>query len=312
MQVVLLFPGQGSQKPGMAKDVAEAFPVAKAALGAADEALGVSLSKLMFDGPAEELTLTHNAQPALLAHGAAVWTVVKDKVAPQTVAAAGHSLGEFTAYHAAGSLSIEDAVKLVRRRGELMYETGVQRPGAMAALLGETSRPIEEICDEATKAAGTVVPANYNCPGQLVISGESAGVDKAMELAKASGVKRAIKLNVSGAFHSPLMQPAKEGLKAALDAARFSNPAFEVFANVDGKPVKDAGTAKQKLVEQLVSPVRWTEEVTTIAAKYPEALYVEMGPGNVLAGLVKKIAPNVKTMTCGTAAEVHALLEAVA
>jgi [acyl-carrier-protein] S-malonyltransferase len=312
MQVVLLFPGQGSQKPGMARDVADAFPAAHQVLAAADEALGVSLSKLMFDGPGEELTLTHNAQPALLAHGAAVWAVVKDRVAAKTVAAAGHSLGEFTAYHAAGALSIEDAVRLVRRRGELMYETGVQRPGAMAALLGETSRPIEEICDEATKAAGTVVPANYNCPGQLVISGESSGVDKAMELAKASGAKRAIKLNVSGAFHSPLMQPAKEGLKAALDAAKFSNPKFEVLANVDGTPVKDAGAARQKLVEQLVSPVRWTEEVAAIAAKYPEALYVEMGPGNVLAGLVKKIAPNVKTMTCGTAAEVNAFLEAVA
>src|SRR3954465_3195662 len=233
MQVVLLFPGQGSQKPGMAKDVADAFPAAKAALAAADKALGVALSKLMFDGPTEELTLTHNAQPALLAHGAAVWAVVKDKVASKTVAAAGHSLGEFTAYHAAGSLSIEDAVKLVRRRGELMYETGVKVPGTMAALLGETSRPIEEICEEATKAAGTVVPANFNCPGQLVIGGEAAGVDKAMELAKASGAKRAIKLNVSGAFHSPLMQPARDGLKAALDSAKFSDPKFEVFANVD-------------------------------------------------------------------------------
>jgi [acyl-carrier-protein] S-malonyltransferase len=295
----------------MAKDVAETFPAAKASLDAADKALGVALSSLMFDGPAEELTLTHNAQPALLAHGAAVWAVVKDKVAPKTVAAAGHSLGEFTAYHAAGSLSIDDAVKLVRRRGELMSETGVKRPGAMAALLGETSRPIEEICDEATKAAGTVVPANFNCPGQLVISGESAGVDKAMELAKASGAKRVIKLNVSGAFHSPLMEPAREGLKAALAAAKFSDPTFEVFANVDGSPVKDANTARQKLVDQLVSPVRWTAEITAMAAKYPDAVYVEMGPGNVLSGLVKKIAPGVKTMTCGTAAEVNQLLEAV-
>jgi [acyl-carrier-protein] S-malonyltransferase len=311
MQVVLLFPGQGSQKPGMAKDVAETFPAARAALDAADKALGVSLSKLMFDGPAEELTLTHNAQPALLAHGAAIWAVVKDKVGPKVVAAAGHSLGEFTAYHAAGSLSIEDAVKLVRRRGELMYETGVQRPGAMAALLGETSRPIEEICDEATRAAGTVVPANYNCPGQLVISGESAGVDKAMELAKASGAKRAIKLNVSGAFHSPLMQPAREGLKAALDAAKFSDPKFPVFANVDGAPVGDAAMAKRRLLDQLVSPVRWTQEITAMTQSHPDALFVEMGPGNVLAGLVKKIAPSVKTMTCGTAAEMNALMEAV-
>ena len=312
MQVVLLFPGQGSQKPGMAKDVADAFPAARAALDAADKALGVSLSKVMFDGPAEELTLTHNAQPALLAHGAAIWAVVRDKVAPKTVAAAGHSLGEFTAYHAAGALSIEDAVKLVRRRGELMYETGVQRPGAMAALLGDPSRPIEEICEEATKAAGTVVPANYNCPGQLVISGESAGVEKAMELCKAAGVKRAIKLNVSGAFHSPLMQPARDGLRAALDAARFSDPTFDVFANVDGQPVRDGATAKQKLLDQLVSPVRWTAEITEMAKRHPDAVYVEMGPGNVLVGLVKKIAPTVKTMTCGTAAEVNALLEAVA
>jgi [acyl-carrier-protein] S-malonyltransferase len=312
MQVVLLFPGQGSQKPGMARDVADAFPAARAALDAADNALGFSLSKLMFDGPAEELTLTHNAQPALLAHGAAVWAVVKDRAGPGTVAAAGHSLGEFTAYHAAGALSIEDAVKLVRRRGELMYEAGVQRPGAMAALLGEPSRPIEDICDEATKSAGTVVPANYNCPGQLVISGESSGVDKAMELAKASGAKRAIKLNVSGAFHSPLMQPARDGLRAALDGAKFSDPAFDVFANVDGQPVRDGATAKQKLLDQLVSPVRWTAEITEMARRHPDAVYVEMGPGNVLVGLIKKIAPSVKTMTCGTAAEVNALLEAVA
>src|SRR3954470_1003675 len=312
MQVVLLFPGQGSQKPGMARDLAEAFPAAKAALDAADEALGVSLSKIMFEGPTEELTLTHNAQPALLAHGAAVWAVVKDKVAPKTVAAAGHSLGEFTAYHAAASLSIEDAVRLVRRRGELMYETGVKVPGTMAALLGETSRPIEDICAEATKAAGTVVPANYNCPGQLVISGESSGVEKAMELAKAAGAKRAIKLNVSGAFHSPLMQPARDGLRAALDDAKFSDPTFDVFANVDGQPVRDRSTARQRLLDQLVSPVRWTEEITEIAKRHPDATFVEMGPGNVLAGLVKKIAPTIKTMTCGTAAEVSQLLEAVA
>jgi [acyl-carrier-protein] S-malonyltransferase len=286
MQVVLLFPGQGSQKPGMAKDLADAFPAARAALDAADAALGVSLSRLMFEGAAEELTQTHNAQPALLAHGAAVWAVVKDSVASKAVAAAGHSLGEFTAYHAAGSLSIEDAVKLVRRRGELMYETGVQVPGTMAALLGETSRPIEEICAEATATAGTVVPANYNCPGQLVISGEAAGVEKAMELAKASGAKRAIKLNVSGAFHSPLMQPARDGLRAALTAAQFSTPKFDVFANVDGQPVRDAETARQRLLDQLVSPVRWTEEITAMAQRHPDALYVEMGPGSVLVGLV--------------------------
>lgn len=309
MQIVLLFPGQGSQKPGMGKDLADAYPEARAVFDAADRALGVSLSTLMFEGPAEELTLTHNAQPALLTHGAAVWAVVRGRVAPSVVAAGGHSLGEFTAYHAAGSLSIEDAVRLVRRRGELMYETGVQRPGAMAALLGEPSRPIEEICADATREAGTVVPANYNCPGQLVISGEVAGVERAMELCKAAGVKRAIKLNVSGAFHSPLMAPASDGLRAALEAASFGEPAFPVFANVDGG--WDNGTPREKLLAQLVSPVRWTEEVTAMAQWHPEATFVEMGPGNVLVGLVKKIAPTVKTMTCGTATEVAQLLELV-
>jgi [acyl-carrier-protein] S-malonyltransferase len=313
MQVVLLFPGQGSQKPGMAKDVAEVFPAARAALDAADQALGVSLSKLMFDGPAEELTLTHNAQPALLAHGAAVWAVVKDRVAPRTVAAAGHSLGEITAYHAAGVFSLEAAVKLVRRRGELMYETGVKQPGTMAAILGETSRPIEEICDEATKAAGTVVPANYNCPGQLVISGEVAGVEKAMDLCKAAGARRAMKLNVSGAFHSPLMKPAVEGFTRALQEAGPQHTfAFPVYSNVDTTPVTTADNAALMLITQLVSPVRWTMEVQNVVEAYPDATYVEMGPGSVLVGLMKKIAPNVKTMTCGTAAEVNALLEAVA
>jgi len=310
---VLLFPGQGSQKPGMGKDLADAFPAARAALDTADKALGVPLSTLMFEGPAEELTLTHNAQPALLAHGAAVWAVVKDRLRGRVKAAAGHSLGELTAYHAAGALRLEDAVKLVRRRGELMYETGVQRPGTMAAILGDTSRPIEEICDEATKAAGTVVPANYNSPGQIVISGEVAGVDKAMELCKAAGAKRAIKLNVSGAFHSPLMQPAQSGFKQALGSAKVVETfSFPVFANVNAAPVTSGGKAADLLVQQLVSPVRWSDEVAAMAQSHGDATFVEMGPGNVLVGLVKKIAPSVKTMTCGTAAEVSALLEVAA
>ena len=312
MNVVLLFPGQGSQKPGMARDVAEAFPEARATLDAADQALGVSLSTLMFEGPAEELTLTHNAQPALLTHSAAVWAVLKEKIAAKVVAVAGHSLGEFTAYHIAGSLSIEDAVRLVRRRGQLMYDAGLQRPGTMAALLGEGTRSVEEICAEATQAAGAVVPANFNCPGQVVISGEPAGVDKAIELAKASGLKRAMKLNVSGAFHSPLMQPAEAGLRSALDGVTFSDPRFPVIANVDAASVTDAATARRKLLEQLVSPVRWTESVAGIAARHPDATFVEMGPGHVLGALVRKIAPNVNTLTCGTAAEMNHLLEVLA
>jgi [acyl-carrier-protein] S-malonyltransferase len=311
MDVILLFPGQGSQKPGMGKDLAETFPEARAVFERADEVLGVSLSRLCFDGPAEDLTLTHNAQPALLAHGAAVWAVARDRLAGSVRAAAGHSLGEFTAYHAAGSLSLDDALRIVRRRGELMYATGIERPGAMAAILGDTSRPIEDICAEAA-AEGLAVPANYNSPGQIVISGEVAGVERAMSLAKEAGAKRAMRLNVSGAFHSPLMASATAGLGDALQATTLRDPAFPVYANVDGRPVSASSLAKDRLLAQLTSPVRWTDEVTAMAAHYPDALYVEMGPGSVLAGLVKKIAPQVKTATCGTVAEVEQLLGLVA
>ncbi|HYD53510.1 MAG TPA: ACP S-malonyltransferase [Gemmatimonadaceae bacterium] len=312
MDIVLLFPGQGSQKPGMGQDLADALPEARAVFQEVDAALGQPLSALMFEGPAEELTLTHNAQPALLAHGAAAWAAVRDRVAPFVRAAAGHSLGEFTAYHAAGAIGLADAVRLVRRRGELMFETGVQRPGAMAALLGEPDRPIEELCAQATSEIGLAVPANYNCPGQLVISGEVAGVERAMQLAKEAGVKRAVRLNVSGAFHSPLMETAVDGLGQALARHALTVPQFPVYSNVTGEPVRDAARATSLLLEQLTSPVRWTDEVRAIAAQHPDALYVELGPGSVLVGLVKKIAPGVRTQTCGTAAEVEQLLELVA
>lgn len=307
--IVLLFPGQGSQKPGMGKDLYDAFPAAKDVFDAADAALGVSLSKLCFEGPAEELTLTHNAQPALLAHGAAVWACVRERLAGHVRAAAGHSLGEFTAYHAAGTLALGDALRLVRRRGELMYESGVRRPGAMAAILGELHEPIETLCARATAEAGLVSPANYNCPGQLVISGEEAGVERAMAMAKEAGAKRAIRLNVSGAFHSALMESALDGLSQAVAKTAFTNPRFPVFANVNGEAVTMADRARQLLIQQLTSPVRWTEEITAMAARFPSALYVEMGPGSVLVGLVKKIAPTLQTMTCGTVAEVNKLLE---
>ena len=307
--IVLLFPGQGSQKPGMGKDLYEALPAAKDVFDAADAALGVSLSKLCFEGPAEELTLTHNAQPALLAHGAAVWACVREKLAGRVRAAAGHSLGEFTAYHAAGTLGLGDALRLVRRRGELMYESGVRRPGAMAAILGDLNEPIETLCARATAESGLVSPANYNCPGQLVISGEEGGVERAMAMAKEAGAKRAIRLNVSGAFHSALMESALDGLSQAVATTAFTNPRFPVFANVNGEAVTMADRARQLLIQQLTSPVRWTEEITAMAARFPSALYVEMGPGSVLVGLVKKIAPHLQTMTCGTVAEVNKLLE---
>lgn len=308
MDIVLLFPGQGSQKPGMGKDLHDAFPAARAVFERVDEALGVSLSTLCFEGPADELTLTHNAQPALLAHGAAVWAVTREALASSVRAAAGHSLGEFTAYHAASSLELSAAARLVRRRGELMYRTGVARPGTMAAILGELQRPIEEICRDAS-AAGEVVPANYNDAMQIVVSGEVGGVQRAMELARAAGAKRAVPLPVSGAFHSPLMAPAAEGLRAAIDEASLSAPSFPVWSNVTEQPVTDPAAAVELLVRQLTSPVRWAGEVRGLAAAHPGALFVEMGPGAVLTGLVKRIAPGVRTATCGTAADVEQLLE---
>jgi [acyl-carrier-protein] S-malonyltransferase len=257
----------------------------------------------MFDGPADELTLTQHAQPALLAHGAAAWAVLRDAAAGQVVAAAGHSLGEFTAYHAAGALSAEAAARLVRRRGELMYHSGVSRPGAMAALLGDPTQPIEELCAIATREAGVVVPANYNSPGQLVISGEVAGVERAMALAKEAGVRRAVRLNVSGAFHSPLMAVALPGLEQALDDAALADPAFPVYANVTARPVTRGADARALLLRQLTAPVRWTEVVRAIAADHPDALYAEVGPGSVLAGLMKKCVPGAEVVPCGTAAE---------
>ena len=291
----------------MAKDLAESFPAAREVWARADAALGMSLSALAFEGPAEALTETQNAQPALLAHGAAVWSVMHEKLGPLVRGAAGHSLGEFTAYHAVGALPLEDAVKLVRRRGELMAETGIARPGAMAAILGELQRPIEDICREAS-ATGEVVPANYNATEQIVVSGEVAGVEKAMELAKAAGAKRAVRLPVSGAFHSPLMAPAAAGLDAALSGARWSDPSYPVYSNVTAKKVGDAGTAKQLLLQQLTSPVRWVQVIRAMAADHPGATFVEMGPGTVLTGLLKRLAPDNPAKTCGTAADVESLL----
>lgn len=311
MDVVLLFPGQGSQKPGMGKDLADAFAAAGEVFASADDALGSPLSQLMFEGPADTLTLTHNAQPALLAHGAAVWAVVRERLQGRVRAAAGHSLGEFTAYHAAGALELGAALRLVRRRGELMYETGVERPGAMAALLGELSEPADALCERAS-SAGLVVPANYNAPEQTVISGEVAGVEQAMALAKEAGAKRAVRLPVSGAFHSPLMTPARNGLAAALETSGFGTPAFPVVSNVTAQPVTEAAEARRLLLEQLTAPVRWTEVVRTLASLHPDTLFVEMGPGNVLAGLMKRVAPSVAVATCGTAPEVNQLLERVA
>lgn len=296
----------------MGKDLAEAFPVARGVFGEVDAALGADLSRLCFEGPADELTLTHNAQPALFAHGAAVWALTKDALHQHVRAAAGHSLGEFSAYHAADAISLPGAAKLVRRRGELMHEAGTSRPGTMAAILGTTTTPIEQICQHASKEAGLVVPANFNTDEQVVISGEISGVERAMELAKEAGAKRAIKLPVSGAFHSPLMEPAVVGLTDAIATSAFMDPLYPVYSNVSAGASTTAVGAKELLLRQLTSPVRWSAEIRNIAATFPDALYVEMGPSNILSGLMGRLVKGARTFSCGTRAEVEKLLQMVA
>jgi [acyl-carrier-protein] S-malonyltransferase len=312
MNVILLFPGQGSQKPGMGKDLAAAFPAAHDAFQQIDDALGFALSTLCFNGPSDELTLTSNAQPALFAHGAAAWAVVREIVADRIVAAAGHSLGELTAHHAAGSLARDAGARLVRTRGEIMFDIGSARPGTMAAVLGRLSTPIEAVCEQATREAGVVVPANYNTDEQVVVSGEVAGVERAMELAKAAGAKRALRLAVSGAFHSPLMEPAEIAFSGAINDTTFVDPEFPVYSNVTAEPCTSAADARTLLLRQLTSPVKWSTEVRAMAASHPDALYVELGPGNVLCGLVSRIIPGARTVAVGAPADVDRLVEKLA
>lgn len=311
MNAVLLCPGQGAQRVGMGKDLAARFAAAGAVFAAVDRALGVPLSRLAFEGPESELTLTHNAQPAILTHTLAVHAVVGDALRP--VAAAGHSLGEYSAYVAAGSLRLEDAARLVRRRGELMLEAGEGRPGAMAAVLGLAGEAVARACQEASAGGEVAVTANLNAPDQTVISGDPAAVERAGAGCRAAGAKRVIPLKVSGAFHSPLMEPARVGLEAELQRVAFADPRYPVVANVSAAPVREAGRARRLLGEQLTAPVRWVEgmrEAVRLAA--PDTTFVEMGPGTVLAGLLKRIAPEARVVSLGTADEVQRFLELAA
>lgn len=311
MDFVLLMPGQGSQKSGMAKDVCSAFPEARRVFDAVDDAVGASISSLAFEGPADVLTQTINAQPALLGHSAAVWAVVKTEIGQFVRGAAGHSLGEFSAYHAAGSLTVSDSARVVRTRGRLMFEQGKARPGTMAAIIADESIPIEAICEQATRETALVVPANYNSPGQVVISGEPAGVELAMQLAKEAGAKRCLPLPVSGAFHSPLMAPAAAGLAQVLESVTMNDPAVPVVANVNGEPVTSAAAAKTLLIEQLTAPVQWVRVMLRLVEMFPTATFIEMGTGNVLSGLARRITPQLRVMTCGTAAEIDSLINLV-
>jgi len=291
----------------MGRDLAERFPEARAVFEEADDVLGLALSRIMWEGPEEELTATLNAQPAILTHSVAVYRIVASRLG-DVAFAAGHSLGEFSAYVAAGALRFDDAVRTVRLRGELMYRSGEARPGTMAAILGLDDGAVEAVCRDASTETEVCVPANYNSPGQLVISGDVKAVERAVELAKAAGARRAVQLNVSGAFHSPLMAVAESGLAERLGQVTLERPAFPVVSNVTAEPVDDAATARRLLIQQLASPVRWTSCMRTILDAGVNRFF-ELGPGSVLSGLLKRIDRGAEAVTLGTAEEIEAFLQ---
>lgn len=283
-----IFPGQGSQFSGMAKDLYENSPAAKELLEKANSILGFRITDIMFAGSDEELKQTKVTQPAIFLHSAALSATLSD-FKPDMVA--GHSLGEFSALVANQTLSFEDALVLVSKRALAMQKACEITPSTMAAVLGMDDAKVEEICASITD--DVVVAANYNCPGQLVISGSVTGINKAVELLKAAGAKRALVLPVGGAFHSPLMEPARVELEAAINATNFKQPICPVYQNYTASPVTSPDEIRKNLVMQLTAPVKWTQTVQRMTAD-GATQYVEVGPGKVLQGLVKKISPTVE------------------
>ena len=288
-KTAFVFPGQGAQFVGMGKDLYENDARAKEMFEKANDILGFRITDLMFNGTEEDLRQTKVTQPAIFLHSVILAKTLGDEFRPDMVA--GHSLGEFSALVAAGALSFEDGLKLVSKRAMAMQKACELQPSTMAAVLALPDEKVEEICAEIDDI---VAPANYNCQGQLVISGTIEGVDKACEKLLAAGAKRALKLKVGGAFHSPLMQPAQEELAEAIEAAQFSTPVCPVYQNVDGKPHTDPKEIKENLVKQLTAPVRWTQDVEAMIADGATE-FIELGPGSVLQGLVKKINREVAT-----------------
>jgi [acyl-carrier-protein] S-malonyltransferase len=297
--IACVFPGQGAQKVGMGKELADAYPICRDTFAEADEALGEPLSTLCFNGPEPDLLLTEHTQPAILAVSVAAYRVARER-GIEPACAAGHSLGEYSAHVAAGTLSFADALRTVRRRGRYMQDAVPVGEGAMAAILGLDAPAVTEACAAASAELGAVVtPANLNAPGQVVIAGQTAAVARAGELAKARGAKRVIALAVSAPFHCPLMLPAQERLEPELRALATHDPAIPVVANVDGLPKTDAASAVEALIRQVSSPVRWEDVVRRLIADGART-FVELGPGTVLSGLIRKIDPAVTAMSVET------------
>jgi len=283
-----VFPGQGSQYVGMGKDVYDSEPMAKELFDQANEILGFRITDLMFNGTEEDLKQTQVTQPAIFLHSVILAKTINQFKPDMT---AGHSLGEFSALVAAGALSFEDGLKLVHQRAMAMQKACEIKPSTMAAIVGVNDQPVEETCNAIDDV---VVTANYNCPGQIVISGSFDGVDKACEMLKEKGAKRALKLPVGGAFHSPLMEPARAELAEAIESTRFNIPLCPVYQNVDAKPQTDPANIKANLNAQLTAPVKWTQTIQNIITDGADQ-FIEIGPGKVLQGLIRKIDRNVQT-----------------
>jgi len=311
-QLAFVFPGQGSQAVGMGRTMADGSPAAAAVFAAADRALGEAVSDIAWNGPAERLDLTEQAQPAILATSIAILEALRERwtaeglAAPVPAFAAGHSMGQYSALVAAGALALEDGVRLVRERGRLMQASGQGRDGAMAALIGLDDARLPELVAAASQH-GVFVVANRNAPGQVVVSGERPAIEAGAELAKSLGAKRAIVLPVSVAAHSPLMAEAAEGMRAALADITFRDPVMPLLANADGRPIETAEACRAELVEHLTAGVDWIRIVERMAAA-GVTTFVEVGPGRVLTGLIKRIAPDAEVVAADDPASLDRLL----
>jgi len=307
-RVAALFPGQGSQAVGMGRDLAERFPEAAEVFAQADASLGTSLSTVCFEGPEAQLRLTETTQPALLTHSVAAWRVLAAR-GLRVEAVAGHSLGEYSALVAAGAMSYEDALRVVRRRGELMFASGLEKPGTMAAVIGAATDAVEAAC-AAARAIGVCDVANYNAPDQVVLSGSVAAVEDAMGRIEAGGAKMVKRLNVSGAFHSALMRDAAAELARFLDGIAMRDAAVPVVANVWGQPETRAESLRDLLKRQIHSPVRWEESMRALRALHPGA-WLEVGAGAVLKGLARRIDREAVCTALGDRAGLEAFLKAL-